>query len=46
ENTRYLPVLKTAGIWATQGTLFPSVALEEVETLLLGSRMNTLRESN
>ncbi len=29
-----------------QGTLFPSVALEEVETLLLGSRMNTLRESN
>ncbi|EID6713744.1 EAL domain-containing protein, partial [Salmonella enterica] len=27
-------------------TLFPSVALEEVETLLLGSRMNTLRESN
>ncbi len=27
ENTRYLPVLKTAGIWATQGTLFPSVAL-------------------
>lgn len=46
ENTRYLPALKTAGIWATQGTLFPSVALEEVETLLLGSRMNTLRESN
>ncbi|KPF28668.1 diguanylate phosphodiesterase [Salmonella enterica subsp. enterica serovar Typhimurium] len=38
--------VKTAGIWATQGTLFPSVALEEVETLLLGSRMNTLRESN
>ncbi|EDH2192940.1 hypothetical protein GC561_05335 [Salmonella enterica] len=40
------PFSKTAGIWATQGTLFPSVALEEVETLLLGSRMNTLRESN
>ncbi|EHW9612934.1 EAL domain-containing protein, partial [Salmonella enterica subsp. enterica serovar Paratyphi A] len=40
------PVLKTAGIWATQGTLFPSVALEEVETLLLGRRVNTLRESN
>lgn len=46
ENTRYLPALKTAGIWATQGTLFPSVALEEVETLLLGRRVNTLRESN
>lgn len=46
ENAHYLPVLKTAGIWAIQGTLFPSVALEEVETLLLGSRVNTLRESN
>lgn len=46
ENARYLPVLKTAGIWAIQGTLFSSVALEEVETLLLDSRVNTLRGSN
>ncbi|ECI3778551.1 EAL domain-containing protein [Salmonella enterica subsp. diarizonae] len=45
EDSRYFPTLKTAGVWAIQGTLFPSVALEEVETLLLGSRVNTLRES-
>ncbi|EHL3467508.1 EAL domain-containing protein [Salmonella enterica] len=45
ESARYLPVLKTVGIWAIQGTLFPSVALEEVETLLLDSRVNSLRES-
>lgn len=45
ENLRYFSALKVAGVLAIQGTLFPSVALEEVETLLLNSRMNTLRES-
>ncbi|MBA3111891.1 EAL domain-containing protein [Salmonella enterica] len=39
ENARYLPGLRMAGVWAIQGSLFPSVALEEVETLLLGSRV-------
>ncbi|EDQ7094368.1 EAL domain-containing protein, partial [Salmonella enterica subsp. arizonae] len=45
ENSRYFPALKAAGVLAIQGTLFPSVALEEVETLLLDSSVYTLRES-
>ncbi|EAP1214475.1 EAL domain-containing protein [Salmonella enterica] len=45
ENARYLPALKAAGVLAIQSALFPSVALEEVETLVLDSRMNPLRES-
>ncbi|EBP3943013.1 EAL domain-containing protein, partial [Salmonella enterica subsp. enterica] len=40
-----LPALKAAGILAIQSALLPSVALEEVETLVLDSRMNPLRES-
>lgn len=45
ENARYFPALKTAGVGAVQGTLFPAVTLDEIETLLFTARRaNTFRE--
>ncbi|EDP8645525.1 EAL domain-containing protein [Salmonella bongori] len=46
ENARYLSELKAAGVQALQGTLFPGVVLEEIDSLLFTARrVNPLRET-